>query len=158
MKFWWKGKAHRKTETEAVRFGLRFLYFAAGCENNQLEHFSDDRIAIPPTEQGFLGFKESKTRLLHGNKLRQQIVGDYLKADFAPSKIGLSVAIATVCHDRHTRRFFQLSSRFPSSVMYRSALSSAVNDVNSGSPSRMRMVRRISLGMTTRPRSSLYVK
>ena len=35
MKFWWKGKAHRKTETEAVRFGLRFLYFAAGRENNQ---------------------------------------------------------------------------------------------------------------------------
>ena len=54
MKFWWKGKAHRKTETEAVRFGLRFLYFAAGRENNQLEHSSDDRIATPPTEQGFL--------------------------------------------------------------------------------------------------------
>ena len=52
-------------EAEAVRFGLRFLYFAAGCENNQLEHFSDDRTATPPTEQGFLEFKESKTRLLH---------------------------------------------------------------------------------------------
>ena len=52
-------------EAEAVRFGLRFLYFAAGRENNQLEHFSDDRIATPPTEQGFLEFKESKTRLLH---------------------------------------------------------------------------------------------
>ena len=65
MKFWWKGKAHRTTETEAVRFGLCFLYFTAGRENNQLEHFSDDRIAIPPTEQGFLEFKESKTRLLH---------------------------------------------------------------------------------------------
>ena len=86
MKFWWKGKAHRTTEAEAVRFGLRFLYFAAGRENNQLEHFSDDRIATPPTEQGFLEFKESKARLLHGNKLRQQIVGDYLKADFAPLK------------------------------------------------------------------------
>ena len=83
MKSLWKGKAHRTTEAEAVRFGLRFLYFV-GRENNQLEHFSDDRIAIPPTEQGFLEFKESKTRLLHGNKLRQQIVGDYLKADFAP--------------------------------------------------------------------------
>ena len=155
MKFWWKGKAHRKTETEAVRFGLRFLYFTAGRENNQLEYLSDDHIATPPTEQGFLEFKESKTRLLHGNKLRQQIVGDCLKADFAPSKIELSVAIATVGHDHHTRRFSQLPSRFPSSVMYRSALSSAVNDVNSGSPSRMRMVRRISLGMTTRPRSSI---
>ena len=86
MKFLWKGKAHRTTETEAVRFSLRFLYFAAGRENNQLEHFSDDRIATPPTEQGFLEFKESKTRLLHGNKLRQQIVGDHLKADFAPLK------------------------------------------------------------------------
>ena len=86
MKFLWKGKAHRTTETEAVRFGLRFLYFAAGRENNQLEHSSDDRIATPPTEQGFLEFKESKTRLLHGNKLRQQIVGDHLKADFAPLK------------------------------------------------------------------------
>ena len=86
MKSLWKGKAHRTTETEAVRFGLCFLYFTAGRENNQLEHFSDDRIAIPPTEQGFLEFKESKTRLLHGNKLRQQIVGDYLKADFAPLK------------------------------------------------------------------------
>ena len=30
-------------------------------------------------EQGFLEFKESKTQLLHGNKLRQQIVGDYLR-------------------------------------------------------------------------------
>ena len=86
MKFWWKGKAHRTTEAEAVRFSLRFLYFAAGRENNQLEHSSDDRIATPPTEQGFLEFKESKTRLLHGNKLRQQIVGDHLKADFAPLK------------------------------------------------------------------------
>ena len=86
MKFLWKGKAHRKTETEAVRFGLRFLYFTAGREKNQLERFSNDRIAIPPTEQGFLEFKESKTRLLHGNKLRQQIVGDHLKADFAPLK------------------------------------------------------------------------
>ena len=86
MKSLWKGKAHRTTETEAVRFGLRFLYFAAGCENNQFEHFSDDRIATPSTKQGFLEFKESKTRLLHGNKLRQQIVGDYLKADFAPLK------------------------------------------------------------------------
>ena len=84
MKFLWKGKAHRKTEAEAVRFSLRFLYFAAGRENNQLEHSSDDRIATPPTEQEFLEFKESKTRLLHGNKLRQQIVGDHLKADFAP--------------------------------------------------------------------------
>ena len=86
MKSLWKGKAHRTTEAEAVRFGLRFLYFAAGRENNQLEHSSDDRIATPPTEQGFLEFKESKTRLLHGNKLRQQIVGDHLKADFAPLK------------------------------------------------------------------------
>ena len=65
MKFWWKGKAHRTAETEANRFGLRFLYFAAGRENNQLEHSSDDRIATPPTKQGFLEFKESKTRLLH---------------------------------------------------------------------------------------------
>ncbi len=79
MKSLWKGKAHRTTETEAVRFSLRFLYFAAGCENNQLEHFSDDRIATLSTKQGFLEFKESKTRLLHGNKLRQQIVGDYLR-------------------------------------------------------------------------------
>lgn len=52
-------------EAEAVRFGLRFLYFTAGRENNQLERFSNDRIATPPTEQGFLEFKESKTRLLH---------------------------------------------------------------------------------------------
>ena len=86
MKSLWKGKAHRKTEAEAVRFSLRFLYFEAGCENNQLEHFSDNRIATPSTKQGFLEFKESKTRLLHGNKLRQQIVGDHLKADFAPLK------------------------------------------------------------------------
>ena len=60
MKFWWKGKAHRTMEAEAVRFGLRFLYFAAGCENNQLEHFSDDRIATPPTEQEFLKDKKIK--------------------------------------------------------------------------------------------------
>ena len=39
--------------------------------------------------------------------------------------------------------------------MYSSALSSGVNIVNSGSPSRIRMVRRISLGITTRPRSSM---
>ena len=32
------------------------------------------------------------------------------------------------------------------------------NVINNGSPSRIRMVRRISLGMTTRPRSSHYVK
>ena len=79
MKFLYKGKAHRTTEAEANRFGLRFLYFAAGRENNQLEYLSDDHIATPPTEQGFLEFKESKTRLLHGNKLRQQIVGDHLR-------------------------------------------------------------------------------
>ena len=79
MKSLWKGKAHRKTEAEADCFSLRFLYFAAGRENNQLEHFSDDRIATPSTKQGFLEFKESKTRLLHGNKLRQQIVGDHLR-------------------------------------------------------------------------------
>ena len=48
------------------------------------------------------------------------------------------MAIATVGHDHHTRRFSQLSSRFPSSVMYRSALSSAVNDINSGSSSLIR--------------------
>lgn len=89
MKFLWKGKAHRKTETEAVRFGLRFLYFTAGREKNQLERFSNDRIAIPPTEQGFLEFKESKTRLLHGNKLRQQIVGDYLRGVGIFRQIGL---------------------------------------------------------------------
>ena len=65
MKSLRKRKAHRTTETEAVRFGLRFLYFTAGRENNQLERFSNDRIATPPTEQGFLEFKESKTRLLH---------------------------------------------------------------------------------------------
>ena len=39
--------------------------------------------------------------------------------------------------------------------MYSSALSSGVNIVNSGSPSRIRIVRRISLGITTRPRSSI---
>ena len=89
MKSLWKGKAHRKTETEAVRFSLRFLYFAAGRENNQLEHSSDDRIATPPTEQGFLEFKESKTRLLHGNKLRQQIVGDYLRGVGIFRQIGI---------------------------------------------------------------------
>ena len=89
MKFLWKGKAHRTTEAEAVRFGLRFLYFAAGRENNQLEHFSDDRIATPPTEQGFLEFKESKTRLPHGNKLRQQIVGDYLRGVGIFRQIGI---------------------------------------------------------------------
>mgnify|MGYP007077241950 FL=1 len=89
MKFLWKGKAHRKTETEANRFGLRFLYFTAGREKNQLERFSNDRIAIPPTEQGFLEFKESKTRLLHGNKLRQQIVGDYLRGVGIFRQIGI---------------------------------------------------------------------
>jgi len=62
MKFWWKGKAHRTAETEAVRFGLRFLYFTAGREKNQLERFSNDRIAIPPTEQGFLKDKKIKCR------------------------------------------------------------------------------------------------
>ena len=96
MKFLQKGKAHRTTETEAVRFGLRFLYFAAGRENNQLEHFSDDRIATPSTKQGFLEFKESKTRLLHGNKLRQQIVGDHLissNRDFRWARCPLRVPI-----------------------------------------------------------------
>ena len=34
-------------------------------------------------------------------------------------------------------------------------ISSFVNVISSGSPSRMRMVRRISLGITTRPRSSM---
>ena len=33
-----------------------------------------------------------------------------------------------------------------------------VNDICDGSPSRIRMVRRISFGITTRPRSSHYVK
>ena len=89
MKFWWKGKAHRTTEAKANRFGLRFLYFTAGRENNQLERFSNDRIATPPTEQGFLEFKESKTRLLHGNKLRQQIVGDYLRGIVIFRQIGI---------------------------------------------------------------------
>ena len=63
MKSLWKGKAHRTTETEANRFGLCFLYFAVGRENNQLEHFSDDRIATPPTEQGFLEFKDWSSTL-----------------------------------------------------------------------------------------------
>ena len=89
MKFWWKGKAHRTAEAEAIRFGLRFLYFTAGRENNQLEHFSDDHIAIPSTKQGFLEFKESKTRLLHGNKLRQQIVGDHLRGVGIFRQIGI---------------------------------------------------------------------
>ena len=79
----------QEMETEAVRFGLRFLYFTAGREKNQLERFSNDRIAIPPTEQGFLEFKESKTRLLHGNKLRQQIVGDYLRGIVIFRQIGI---------------------------------------------------------------------
>ena len=74
---------------KANRFGLRFLYFAAGRENNQLERFSNDRIATPSTKQGFLEFKESKTRLLHGNKLRQQIVGDYLRGVGIFRQIGI---------------------------------------------------------------------
>ena len=68
----------------------------AGCENNQLEHFSDNRIATPSTKQGFLEFKESKTRLLHGNKLRQQIVGDHLissNRDFRWARCPLRVPI-----------------------------------------------------------------
>ena len=89
MKSLWNGKAHRTMEAEAVRFGLRFLNLAAGCENNQLEHFSDNRIATPSTKQGFLEFKESKTRLLHGNKLRQQIVGDYLRGIVIFHQIGI---------------------------------------------------------------------
>ena len=89
MKSLWKRKAHRTTEAEANRFSLRFLYFAAGRENNHLERFSDDHIATPPTEQGFLEFKESKTRLLHGNKLRQQIVGDYLRGVGIFRQIGI---------------------------------------------------------------------
>ena len=44
-----------------------------------------------------------------------------------------------------------LLSRFPTA---QANLSLAVNDVNSGSPSRMRRVRRISFGMTILPRSS----
>ena len=88
MKSLWKGKAHRTTEAEANRFGLRFLYFV-GRENNQLEHSSDDRIATPSTKQGFLEFKESKTRLLHGNKLRQQIAGDYLRGVGIFRQIGI---------------------------------------------------------------------
>ena len=39
--------------------------------------------------------------------------------------------------------------------MYWIALSSTVNDFNSGSPSLILMVRRISFGITTRPRSSI---
>ena len=44
-----------------------------------------------------------------------------------------------------------LLSRFPTAQANRCL---TVNDVNKGSPSRMRRVRRISLGMTIRPRSS----
>ena len=44
-----------------------------------------------------------------------------------------------------------LLSRFPTA---QANLSLAVNDVNSGSPSRIRSVLRISLGMTILPRSS----
>ena len=36
-----------------------------------------------------LEFKESKTRLLHGNKLRQQIVGDYLRGIGIFRQIGI---------------------------------------------------------------------
>ena len=50
----------QETEAEANRFGLRFLYFTAGRENNQLEYLSDDHIATPPTEQGFLKDKKIK--------------------------------------------------------------------------------------------------
>ena len=54
-----------------------------------------------------------------------------------------------------TRSFSQEPRRSPSCVMHRIERSCAVNVFSSGSPSRMRMVRRISLGMTTLPRSSI---
>ena len=44
---------------------------------------------------------------------------------------------------------------FDRSSMAKQNLSHRVNDVCNGSPSRIRMVRRISLGITTRPKSSM---
>ena len=44
---------------------------------------------------------------------------------------------------------------FANSSIAREKISHGANVVNKGSPSRIRMVRRISLGMTTRPRSSI---
>ena len=46
-------------------------------------------------------------------------------------------------------------SRLASSSIPQQNCSHRVNDVCNGSPSRIRMVRRISFGMTTRPRSSI---
>ncbi len=45
--------------------------------------------------------------------------------------------------------------RFANSSIAREKTSHGANVVNKGSPTRIRMVRRISLGMTTRPRSSM---
>lgn len=45
--------------------------------------------------------------------------------------------------------------RSPSPIIAMQNLSISVNVINDGSPSRIRMVRRISLGMTTRPKSSM---
>ena len=45
--------------------------------------------------------------------------------------------------------------RFPRSSSERQNLIHSVNDINDGSPSRIRSVLRISLGMTTRPSSSM---
>ena len=49
---------------------------------------------------------------------------------------------------------FQYTIRFPSSSSAMRILSKTVNDVNSGLPSLIRRVWRISLGITTRPRLS----
>ena len=56
-------------------------------------------------------------------------------------------------------RHFEQSepSFFDISIIAKQNLSSGVNIVSVGSPSRILMVRRISLGMTTRPRSSILL-
>ena len=80
-------------------------------------------------------------------------------ADFLQCISAFSHLYPTKLHQgalRFFRHHVQLQPvRFARSSIPKQNRSHCVNVVNDGSPSRMRMVRRISLGMTTRPRSSI---
>lgn len=51
--------------------------------------------------------------------------------------------------------YYSHPCRLAKSLIAKQNRSNRVNAISNGSPSRIRMVRRISLGMTTRPRSSI---
>jgi len=76
-----------------------------------------------------------------------------------PKHFWFSIQASNAVHYATTSpRWAQFShsfSCFPNRFMYQMARSFTVNVVSSGSPSRIRMVLRISLGMTTRPKSSM---